>query len=193
MSYSLLENALVSLLKSLPTGLLARIQLSSRAKAIAIVLSVLLITFLLGWAAFSTAHEYLPLAALGVFYGVILSYPATKVLGPRLQSALGGLLGGISLGNVSSKVATGTSAIRALSKFINNTVQQVIIVVPDPKAQTLEDGIVLCIWMSLVTMFLIIATNAYLGDRPIAAVAPAAGPALASASENKIMGKTAGI
>jgi hypothetical protein len=157
---------------------------SRSIKAIVIVLSLLLCTFVMGWIAFATSHTYLPLAALGVFYGVMLSYPATKLLGPRLQSALGGLLGGISLGNISSRVATGTSAVRSLSKFITTTVQQVLTNLPGAgQAQFLEDGVVLCIWMAIVTMFLIIATNAYLGEGPAVAkapVAPAPVPAPAS-------------
>src|SRR5689334_10849653 len=115
MSYSLLENVLVLALKRLPSSLLAKMK-SRRFKAIAIVLSLLLSTFIMGWISFATAHAYLPLAALGVFYGTMLSYPATKLLGPRLQSALGGLLGGISLGNLSSRIATGESAIKSLSR-----------------------------------------------------------------------------
>ena len=162
MAYSFLETFLGSLLKSLPSSRLSRIQLSSRAKAIILVLSLLLVSFLLGWIAFATSHAYLPLAVLGVFYGVMLSYPATKILGPKLQSALGGLLGGISLGNISNKVATGTSAVRSLSQFINTSVQQIFRTFPEiSKAQSLEDGTVICIWMALITMFLVIAINAY--------------------------------
>src|SRR5690242_7525503 len=157
MPYSFLESALVPVLKRLPSSLIAKMQ-SRRIKAIVIVLSLLLSTFVMGWIAFATSHAYLPLAALGVFYGVMLSYPATKLLGPRLQSALGGLLGGISLGNISNRVAIGKSAIRSLAQFISTTVQQVVSSLPNnSKAQPLEDGVVLCIWMAIVTMFLIIA------------------------------------
>lgn len=187
MSYSLLETALVSVLRRLPSSLFAKMQ-SSRIKAIVIVLSLLLFTFVMGWIALATSHMYLPLAALGVFYGVMLSYPATKLLGPRLQSALGGLLGGISLGNLSNRIVVGESAIRALSKFITTTVQQVISSLPnDPKASILEDGVVLCIWMAIVTMFLIIATNAYLGEGPaFGKSAPAPAPAPAAPANNAI-------
>jgi len=196
MPYSLLENALVLVLKRLPSSLLAKMQ-SRRIKAIVIVLSLLLSTFVMGWIAFATSHTYLPLAALGVFYGVMLSYPATKLLGPRLQSALGGLLGGISLGNISSRVASGKSAVRALSGFITTTVQQVILSLPEGgKAQFLEDGVVLCIWMAIVTMFLIIATNAYLGESTAAVKAPVAPPAPAPAPAvvpaNNAMGAASG-
>ncbi|HEX3584412.1 MAG TPA: hypothetical protein VH024_00340 [Candidatus Angelobacter sp.] len=174
MPYSFLESALVPVLKRLPSSLMAKMQ-SRSIKAIFIVLSLLLSTFLMGWIAFATSHSYLPLAVLGVFYGVMLSYPATKLLGPRLQSALGGLLGGISLGNIGSRVAKGESAIRSLSKFITNTVGQALSNLPGGgKAQLLEDGFVLCIWMAIVTMFLIIATNVYLGESTAAAKAPVA-------------------
>ena len=185
MAYSFLENAVSSLLQSLPSSLLAKIQSSSRIKAISIVLLLLLVSFAMGWIAFFTSHKYLPLAVLGVFYGILLSYPATKLLGPRLQSALGGLLGGISLGNVTSKVTSGTTIIRSLSKFINTSVQQVMASLPG--AQFLEDGIVICIWMTLVTMFLIIATNAYLGEGP-AAVTPAGAVPPAEAAKGQAAG-----
>jgi len=169
MSYSLLENVLVLALKRLPSSLLAKMK-SRRFKAIAIVLSLLLSTFIMGWISFATAHAYLPLAALGVFYGTMLSYPATKLLSPRLQSALGGLLDGISLGNLSSRIATGESAIKSLSRFITTTVQQVFTNLPVAgKTQFLEDGVVLCIWMAIVTMFLLVATNACLGESTTAA------------------------
>jgi hypothetical protein len=197
MPYSLLENALVLVLKRLPSSLLAKMQ-SRRFKAIAIVLSLLLSTFVMGWIAFATSHIYLPLAVLGVFYGVMLSYPATKLLNPRLQSALGGLLGGISLGNISTKVASGKSAIRALSQFITTTVQSVISNLPGSgKAQFLEDGIVLCIWMAIVTMFLFIATNAYLGESTAAvktsvAPTPAPAPVPAVVPASNVMGVASG-
>jgi len=199
MPYSLLENVLVLALKRLPSSLLAKMQ-SRSVKAIVIVLSLLLSTFLMGWVAFATSHSYLPLAALGVFYGVMLSYPATKLLGPRLQSALGGLLGGISLGNIGSRVAKGESVIRSLSKFITTTVGQVLATVPAAgKDQALEDGVVLCIWMAIVTMFLIIATNVYLGEGTAAVKAPAAplapgasAPAAAAVTANSTMGAASG-
>jgi hypothetical protein len=57
-----------------------------------------------------------------------------------------------------------------------------------PGTQFLEDGIVICIWMALVTMFLIIATNAYLGEGPAAvatvgAVTPEAAKAQATGAQ----------
>jgi hypothetical protein len=191
MPYSFLESALVSVLKRLPSSLIAKVQ-SRSVKAIVIVLSLLLSTFLMGWAAFATSHTYLPLAVLGVFYGVVLSYPATKLLGPRLQSALGGLLGGISLGNIGSRVAKGESVVRSLSKFITSTVGQVLVSVPGGgKVQFLEDGVVLCIWMAIVTMFLIIAVNVYLGEGTASAKAPVA-PAAAAVPANNAMGVASG-
>jgi hypothetical protein len=153
----------------------------------------------MGWIAFTTSHAYLPLAVLGVFYGTMLSYPATKLLSPRLQSALGGLLGGISLGNISNRIATGESAIRSLSRFITTTVQQVFTNLPEIAKKSLEDGVVLCIWMAIVTMFLFIATNAYLGEGSTAAktaVAPvtpnAQAPATAAVPTNNAIGMASG-
>lgn len=202
MSYSLLENVLVLALKRLPSSLLAKMQ-SRRIKAIGIVLSLLLCTFAMGWVAVTTSHAYLPLTALGVFYGVMLSYPATTLLGPRLQSALGGLVGGIGLGNLSTRLATGESFVRALSRFIATTVQQALSGLGIATPPYLEDGVVLCIWMAIITTFLLIAVNVYLGESTPAvkaavtsvtssAPAPVLAPAAAAAPANNTMGVASG-
>jgi hypothetical protein len=199
MSKSLLENVWVLALKRLPSSLLARMH-SRRFQTIAIVLSLLLSTFAMGWIAVATSHAYLPLAGLGVFYGTMFSYPAIKLLSPRLQSALGGLLGGISLGNISNRIATGESAVRSLSRFIAATVQQVFTNLPGiEKAQFLEDGVVLCIWMAIVTMFLFVAANAYLGEgstpakTAVGSVSPSAqAPANAAVPTINTMGAASG-
>ncbi|HEX3155358.1 MAG TPA: hypothetical protein VHV32_12075, partial [Candidatus Angelobacter sp.] len=65
MSYSFLESALVSIFQRFPSSLIAKMQ-SRSIKAIVIVLSLLLSTFLMGWVAYATSHTYLPLAVLGV-------------------------------------------------------------------------------------------------------------------------------
>jgi hypothetical protein len=139
-------------------------EIPSHIKAIAIVLLVFLVTFYVAWIVVHTEHTYIPLGTLGVFYGIVLSYPATMLLGPQLQSALGGLIGGISLGTLSHKMAYGTTSIRYLSRFISTNVKDAVeaTVGPYPHAEFLENGIVLCIWMALITMLLVIAINAYL-------------------------------
>jgi hypothetical protein len=160
MSYSVVNAIFSTSPKSEPHS---SVPISPQTKAVTIVLLVLSVSFLMVWAAFCSPHKYLPLAGLGIFYGFILSYPAITLLGPRLQSAIGGLLGGISLGNISSKIAYGTTTIRAISQFCATTVKDLLIILGvEPKAEFLEDGIVICIWMALATMILVIFTNACL-------------------------------
>lgn len=151
---------------SLFASILRRIHQSKKLKATVLVLSLLLATFMAGSIAFHTTHAYIPMLALGVFYGMILSYPATKFLSPKLQSALAGMLGGISLGNVSSKVASARSAILALSKQISDTVQQLAGAIPGSNAMSpyIEAGICFCVWTTLITVFLMVVVQAYLGE-----------------------------
>src|SRR5258708_33753281 len=89
---SILESFVSLAVKHLNISTLTRIHFSRKGRAIALVLLVLGVSFVAGAIAFFTPHAYLPLALLGVFYGVFLSYPATKLLGPKLHAALGGLL-----------------------------------------------------------------------------------------------------
>jgi len=163
---SILESFVSLAVKHINIATLTRIHFSRKGRAIVLVLLVLGASFVAGTIAFFTPHAYLPLALLGVFYGVLLSYPATKLLGPKLQAALGGLLGGITLGNVSSKVASTRSAILAFSKTITQTVQQVVNAGMANTAKTgyMETAVVYCIWMTIITMFLIVAISAYLGE-----------------------------
>lgn len=179
MQISFLETLINSAVQSLNISALTRIHLSKRARAITLVLLLLGLSFVAGAIAFFTSHAYFPLALLGIFYGVILSYPATKLLGPKLQAALGGLLGGITLGNISSKVASVRSGVLALSKFITATVQQTIgaDMSGNPKTPYIEAAVVYCIWMTIITMSLIVAISAYLEEGlSVTAPEPAAGP-----------------
>jgi hypothetical protein len=134
-----------------------------RVKAISIVLVLLLFSFFMGWIAFISHHKYLPMAVLGIFYGVVLSYPATMLLGPKLQSALGGALGGFSVGNISHLINHTTSSIEFLARLIAAAVQQILAAFQvDLKAEFFVDGILLCLCLAIVTMFLIIVTSVYL-------------------------------
>lgn len=134
-----------------------------RVKAICIVLTLLLFTFLMRWIAFISHHKYLPMTVLGIFYGVVLSYPATMLLGPKLQSALGGALGGFSVGNISHLINHTTSSLGFLAQLIASAVQQVLAAFQvNPASKSLADGILLCLCLAIVTMLLIIVTSVYL-------------------------------
>ena len=140
---------------------------------------LLLFSFLMGWMAFISYHKYLPMAVLGIFYGVVLSYPATMLLGPKLQSALGGALGGFSVGNISHLINHTTSSIEFLAQLIASAVQQILAAFQiDLKADFLVDGILLCLCLAIVTMLLIIVTSVYLtNDSRREAAAPEPLPA----------------
>jgi hypothetical protein len=138
-------------------------RVSLRLKAISIVLMLLLFSFFMGWIAFISHHKYLPMAVLGIFYGVVLSYPATMLLGPKLQSALGGALGGFSVGNISHLINHTTSSIEFLAQVIASATQQILAAFQiDLKAEFSVDGILLCLCLAIVTMLLIIVTSVYL-------------------------------
>jgi hypothetical protein len=162
---SFVETLLTSLVQRINFAPLTRIHFSKKARAIAVVLMLLLASFFAGGIAVFTSHAYLPLAVLGVLFGVLLSYPATTLLGPKLQAALGGLLGGLTLGNISSKVASLRSTILVFSKSITDLVKGLGLALSNPeKAAYVEGAIVYCIWMTIITMFLIVATSAYLEE-----------------------------
>ena len=136
---------------------------SPRARAITIVLSLLVFSFAMGSIALSTRHKYLPLAVLGIIYGVLSSYPATELLGPRMQSAIGGALSGFSMGNIVHRFNHTLSSIELLGQWMADAVQQALAALQiNFQADYLKDGIVLCICMAIVTMLLIIIISAYL-------------------------------
>jgi branched-subunit amino acid transport protein AzlD len=139
---------------------------SQRSKAITIVLSVLVFSFGTGSIALSTHHKYLPLAVLGIVYGVLLSYPATQLMGPKFQSALGGALGGFSMGNMVHRINHTISSIELMAQWIATAINQILVALqlPPQEVSVLTDGIVLCLAMAIVTMLLIIITNVYLAD-----------------------------
>ncbi|HEY2391079.1 MAG TPA: hypothetical protein VGK22_07880 [Candidatus Angelobacter sp.] len=163
-----------------------------RVRAICIVLSLLLVTFFMGWITFISHHKYVPMAVLGIFFGVVLSYPATMMVGPRVQSALGGALGGFSVGNISHLITHTTSSLESLAHLIALVVQQILAMVQlniEPKP--LADAILVCLCLAIITMLLIIATSIYLtndSDQKAAAPehAPVDQPARVSAASTGI-------
>jgi len=123
---------------------------------------------------------------LGMIYGAVSSVPVMKFLGPKIQAAVGGFLGGISVGNIGSKEAAARSMIRSVAQTINESVTQVFSAIPGTelgKWNYMETGIVLCIWTAIVTAFLIVIANASLtaGAPPNAIAVPNADPGHAAA------------
>ncbi len=144
------------------------------AKSIFVVLILILVTIGLGSIARFTEHAYLPMIFLGIVYGVFGSYPAMKFLGPKIQAALAGFLGGLGMGSLGAKEAAIKSGIQAIAAFIGDLEKTIrgVITPPDQSAQPLpwnymDTAIVYCIWMTLLTAFLIVAANAcFEGSHP---------------------------
>lgn len=159
MSSSLFERPFARPANHLP---FFRLKLPLQIRATCIVLLLMLVSFLVGWIALCSRHKYLPLAGLGTFYGAVLAYPVTRLFGPRLQSALGGVLGGFSMGNMVHRINHTASSIEFIAKAIATTVQQVLVALGVAiEADFLVDGVLLCLSMTIVTMLLIIITSAY--------------------------------
>lgn len=144
---------------------------SQKAKSVFVVLGLLLFTILVGCIVTFTSHAFLPLILLGIVYGVFLSYPAMKFLGPKIQAAIAGFLGGVGLGSLGAKEAALKSGIQSLASAIGDleaTVRQALV----PQGQSsqpppwtyVDSGIVYCVWMTLLTAFLVVAANACLGE-----------------------------
>jgi len=173
----------------MPTGLLKWIStglpnLSSQARAIITVIGIGIVTVSLGAAAAFTTYAYPPMIALGAFYGVILSYPVTRFLRPRIQSIVTAFLGGLTAGNIGSEQAKLSSAIVSISKWVKD---QVVALHPgaSPEATHLNGAITWGIWTCILIALAILAANAYfanhdqndIGTRVGAAVATMPSPA----------------
>ena len=143
-----------------------------RGKAAFVVVSALALSMLVVGLAYHTRHAYLPLIGLGIFYGWLLSYPVMKFFGATLQAAIGGFLGGITLANIGTKESAIRSAIQTLTTTIVTLVGELGPVVvnpgsppPSPGWNWMDTAVVYCIWMAIVTLFLIVAVNAYFSSK----------------------------
>jgi hypothetical protein len=96
---------------------------------------------------------------LGIFYGVVLSYPITRFFGPKLQSLATGFLSGITLGNIGTQQAKVRAYIINLGEWIK---QQVATAHPTSSASAanLDDAIVRAVWTAIVICLAILAANA---------------------------------
>src|ERR1022692_5324263 len=79
-------------------------KLAPQKRAIVMVLILLAVTSILGGIVATTPHAYTPMVLLGVFYGVVFSYPVITFLSPSIQSAAGGFLGGITTSSIATKL-----------------------------------------------------------------------------------------
>jgi hypothetical protein len=144
-----------------------------KGKAAFVTVCVLVLWIVVILLAYHTGHAYLPLIGLGIFYGWLLSYPVMKFFGATIQAAIGGFLGGITLANIGSKEAAVRSAIQSAASTIVTLVRELgpEVVNPGGHADNLgwnwmDTAVVYCIWMTIITVFLIVAVNAHFSSRP---------------------------
>jgi hypothetical protein len=134
--------------------------LPGATRALIAGLIIILVTLGLGSVSLLTGHAYVPLILLGVFYGAVSSKLLTQFLGPKIQSAATGFLGGVTAGNIGSKEATLRTWIRSIADAIKDFVTNM-----NPgtsqHVQYLNQGLVWCVWMAIVTALVILAANAY--------------------------------
>jgi len=181
------------LLKALPRWK----ELQSRQKALITALAIILTTLLLGAIAAFTRFHRTPLVFLGMFLGVIVSRVLTQFLAPKIQSLVTGFMGGITTGNIASKEASLSKGITAVADLVNKLAASVISKTQAPAAD-FSQPVILCIWITIVTALLVLATNAYyanqqtstVGDRVgIPAVQPSVGPGVALAPSVPVAGQ----
>jgi len=152
--YDLLTSSTMAVGKAAIKPLLSG--LSPLTKAILIFLLLVLVTGVMGAIAVYTTWKVIPLAILGVFYGVMLSYPATRFFGPKLQSYVAGIVSTITFTNLSSKITAGKTAVVALGAWISEQVKSVI-----PTATGLQTPVQVAIWFVIVTLLLIMLISLY--------------------------------
>jgi hypothetical protein len=137
---------------------------SQKAKSVFVVIMLLMATIALGSIAAFTTHANIPLIFLGILYGIFLSYPVMKFLGPKIQAALAGFVGGLGMGTLGAKEAAIKSAIQTIASTIGDletTIRRSLAHSPEPIPWSyIDTAIVYCIWMTLLTAFLIVAANA---------------------------------
>jgi hypothetical protein len=140
--------------------------LPSQARAIIVVVLILIWTIVLVSVAVFTSHAYLPFILLGISYGIILSYPILKLFGAKIQAALAGLLSGISVANLGAKEALARSWIQSAAKGISGLVTFGHSVIAGPQGSPvawtyMDSAVVYCLWMAVLTLILVVAANAY--------------------------------
>ncbi len=171
-----------SLLKSVVARISRR---SPQARAIITVIGIGMVTLGLGSAAALTSYVRLPMIALGAFYGVVLSYPVTRFLRPRIQSLVTAFLGGLTAGNIGREQARLSQAIASFSSWIKDEVKAL-----HPggttEAADLNVAIIWGIWTCILIALAILAANAYFANqdknpvgRPVDAQIPVVPPPVA--------------
>jgi len=132
------------------------------------VVLVLLVTMVVVAFAVETRHAYVLSVLLGISYGVMLSYPVMKYLGPKIQAGVAGFLGGVTVSNAGSKAASIDSGIIAVSKSVGSLITTLHNAIFQEGAEHaapgswtyLDQASFYCVWMTIITTFLIVLVNA---------------------------------
>ena len=137
---------------------------SKQTKAVLSVVVLAAVTLILGALAIYTPFVYLFLLPLGIFYGVVLSYPVIRFFGPKLQSLAAGFLSGITIGNIGTQEARLRTYVIVAGEKIKETVLKVH---PADTAQAarLDAAIVWSIWTAILICLAIVAANAYFANK----------------------------
>lgn len=152
---------------------------SGQTKAILSVVVLAVVTLILCALAVYTPFVYLFLLPLGIFYGVVLSYPVIRFFGPKLQSLVTGFLGGITIGNIGTQEAK----LRSYVILAGEKIKEAIVGLNPPdtvKAASLDGAIVWSIWTAILICLAILAANAYFANKegnPVGQPVPAPQPA----------------
>jgi len=154
---------------------------SGQAKAVLSVVTVAGVTLILGVVAVHTGFAFAFLLPLGIFYGVVLSYPVIRFFGPKLQSLATGFLGGITIGNAGTQEAKLRSYVIVAGEKIKELVMGAH--PPDTaKAANLDAAIVWSIWTAILICLAILAANAYFANKAGNPVGQQAPPVQANAA-----------
>ena len=152
---------------------------SGQTKAILSVVVLAVVTLILGALAVYTPLVYLFLLPLGIFYGVVVSYPVIRFFGPKLQSLATGFLGGITIGNIGTQEAK----LRSYVIVAGEKIKEAIVGLNPPdtaRAARLDGAIVWSIWTAILVCLAILAANAYFANKdgnPVGQPVPAGPPA----------------
>lgn len=133
--------------------------MSPMNKSAVIGVSLIVVTLGMGTLAILTTFVFPPFIFLGVFYGVIASRLLAKFLAPKLQTITSGFIAGISTGSIGAKEAKLREIIRTTGQYITDLVTSINL--PAGKSANFDPAVVFCIWIAIITVLVILGTNAY--------------------------------
>lgn len=111
------------------------------------------------WIGCAIHHVWTPFMVLGIPYGLLISIPLMRYSG-RIQYAVAGFAGGITLGNIGAKEALLSSWIQAIAKAVLGLLAAAVQTPPDtPCFAHAPLGVVYCIFFTILTAGVAVALN----------------------------------